>query len=120
MKLLLMLFLHVVDDYYLQGILAQLKQRSYWKKHAPDEMYEFDYLWALLVHGFSWAFMVMLPFLSKEPTLPFYGLLIANTFIHAYIDNLKANKRKINLCEDQLLHILQIVSTYVLLTQGVF
>ena len=27
-----MLFMHVVDDYYLQGILANLKQRSYWEE----------------------------------------------------------------------------------------
>ena len=33
--LLLMIFLHIVDDYYLQGILASMKQRGWWEKNAP-------------------------------------------------------------------------------------
>lgn len=32
------LFCHIVDDYYLQGILAQLKCREWWGKNYPDEM----------------------------------------------------------------------------------
>lgn len=30
--LLGMLFLHIVDDYYLQGWLASARQKSWWKK----------------------------------------------------------------------------------------
>ena len=29
-----MFFLHIVDDYYLQGCLAQMKQQSWWEKSA--------------------------------------------------------------------------------------
>jgi hypothetical protein len=36
---------------------------------------------------------------------------IINAIIHAFIDDLKANKLKINLIEDQTLHLAQIVST---------
>ena len=61
MILLTMIFLHIVDDYYLQGILAQMKQKKFWKEQAPDEKYKYDYIWALIMHGFSWAFMIMLP-----------------------------------------------------------
>lgn len=32
--LLLMIFLHIVDDYYLQGILASMKQKEWWNKAA--------------------------------------------------------------------------------------
>lgn len=56
-----MLFCHIVDDYYLQGILASMKQKKWWQENAPDKLYEYDYLIALLMHGFSWAFMIMLP-----------------------------------------------------------
>ena len=31
-----MVFLHIVCDYYLQGILAQMKQKSWREKNAPD------------------------------------------------------------------------------------
>ena len=42
--LFLMLFLHVVDDYYLQGILASMKQKSWWQKNAPDNLYNLFYI----------------------------------------------------------------------------
>lgn len=28
--LLLMIFAHIIDDYYLQGILAHMKQKVWW------------------------------------------------------------------------------------------
>ena len=40
--LLLMIFLHIVDDYYLQGWLASAKQKSYWEQNAPDKLYKYD------------------------------------------------------------------------------
>ena len=30
--LLFMIMMHIVDDYYLQGILASMKQKSWWMK----------------------------------------------------------------------------------------
>lgn len=39
--LLLMIFLHIVDDYYLQGILASMKQKEWWHKTAPEKMYRY-------------------------------------------------------------------------------
>ena len=56
-----MVFSHIVDDYYLQGKLALFKQKSWWEEKAPDEMYKHDYIVALMMHSFSWAFMIMLP-----------------------------------------------------------
>ena len=58
--LLGMLFLHLVDDYYLQGWLASAKQKSWWKKNSPDKLYSHDYIMALCEHAFSWTFMIML------------------------------------------------------------
>lgn len=48
--LITMIFCHIVDDYYLQGWLASAKQKSWWKKNAPDDLYKHDYLMALFMH----------------------------------------------------------------------
>lgn len=119
MTLLLMIFLHIVDDYRCQGILAQMKQKKYWEDNAPDELYKYDYIWALIMHSFSWTFMIMLPLCFVAWATPmFYIVFFANVAIHAYVDDLKANRHKINLWEDQLAHLGQILITYCLL--GVF
>ena len=113
MILLTIIFLHIVDDYYLQGILAQLKQKKFWKDNAPDEMYKHDYIWALIMHSFSWTFMIMLPLFFIGAVGPvFYTVFILNIAIHAIVDDLKANRFKINLWEDQLIHMLQIIITF--------
>lgn len=114
--LFLMVFAHIFDDYYKQGILASMKQKAWWKKNAPDEMYRFDYIAALIAHSFSWAFMITLPiaivnYSNCEPMA--YGIaLIANMVIHAIVDDLKANRKKINLIVDQLAHMVQIFVTW--------
>ena len=115
--LICMLFCHVVDDYYLQGWLASTKQKEWWEKNAPNPLYRYDYLMALFMHGFSWAFMITLPILINS--ILFGGnyhplLLLGNALIHSYIDNEKANKKSINLITDQLLHIIQIITTWVI------
>lgn len=115
--LLCMIFMHVVDDYYLQGILASMKQRSWWKENAPQEMYKYDYLPALIAHSFSWAFMVLLPlaFSLKNLNFSFFILFFINMIGHAIVDNEKANRKTINLCEDQLVHLIQIILSWLYL-----
>ena len=111
----LMIFCHIVDDYYLQGWLASAKQKKYWEDNAPDEMYKHDYIWALLMHSFSWSFMIMLPIayvINFNITGLFTIVFIANITIHAFVDNLKANRKKINLIQDQLIHLWQIFFTF--------
>ena len=116
MIFLTMIFLHIVDDYYLQGILAQMKQKKFWKEQAPDELYKYDYIWALIIHAFSWTFMIMLPLIFVSPISPaFYVIFVVNLAVHAYVDNLKANKHKINLWQDQLIHLAQIILTFIIL-----
>lgn len=112
--ILVMIFCHIVDDYYLQGWLASAKQKSYWAENADKKMYKFDYIWALIMHSYSWSFMIMLPiaFINGfDLTISFLMLFIFNVIIHAVTDDLKANKKKINLWGDQLIHICQIVLT---------
>lgn len=116
--LLSMIFLHIVDDYYLQGFLAQAKQKSWWEEHYPQEQYKKDYLCALATHGFSWAFMIMLPLALASGfavNMDFVIILAMNGFIHSHIDNLKANCGVLNLTQDQSLHLVQIAITYFLL-----
>jgi hypothetical protein len=110
-----MIFCHIVDDYYLQGILAKMKQKSWWKENAPDDKhYKYDYIWALIMHAFSWAFMIMLPIafvMNFEIDILFGIIFTMNAAIHAIVDNEKANKFKINLWVDQLIHLAQIAGT---------
>ena len=114
--LFVMIFAHIVDDYYLQGILASLKQKTWWenqKSYKP--MYKYDYIIALIMHAFSWSFMVSLPILYLGFTKWIAVAIILNTIIHGIVDDLKANKHKINLIVDQSIHIVQIIITCVLL-----
>ena len=112
-----MIFCHIVDDYYLQGWLASAKQKKYWQDNAPDKMYQYDYIWALIMHAFSWSFMVMLPIafsLSFDVNVLFVVVFVFNVVIHAFTDDLKANKKKINLWVDQIIHLTQIVITAII------
>lgn len=112
--ILLMIFLHIVDDYYLQGVLANMKQRCWWKQNAPDPLYKYDWVVALITHGISWSFCIMLPvalYSNFQIGWDFALLFVANAIIHAFIDNLKANKLRINLIADQVFHIIQICLT---------
>ena len=117
MMLLFMIFFHIVDDYYLQGILAKMKQCKWWEENAPDYLYKYDWIVALIMHSFSWTFMVMLPIAYNVgfSLSPLFGIMFgANVIIHGITDHLKANELKINLIEDQLIHIGQIVATFIL------
>jgi len=117
--LLLMIFLHIVDDYYLQGILASMKQKEWWNKAAPEKMYRYDYIVALIMHGFSWSFMIMLPIaisMEFQCSIGFIFAFLVNFITHALVDNMKANERRINLICDQAIHIAQIVLTFLAFT----
>jgi len=117
--LISMIFCHIIDDYYLQGWLASAKQKSWWIQNASNDLYKNDYLMALFCHSFSWSFMIQLPILIYS----FYThlfiwsiiLFIINLIIHAFIDNLKANKLKINLIQDQIIHFIQIIITWIVI-----
>lgn len=111
--LLFMIFCHIVDDYYLQGWLANAKQKSYWENSS--QLYKNDYKMVLFIHSFSWTFMIMLP--TMLCSIVFGGkiyplLYLINIIIHFITDDLKANKRRINLIQDQLIHLMQIIITW--------
>ena len=116
-----MIFCHIIDDYTLQGILASMKQKQWWKNNAPDDLYKYDYIVALFMHSFSWTFMTMIiPTIYTFITESLIGwdiliLFTLNILIHGIVDNLKANKKKINLIHDQSIHMIQIICTWILM-----
>lgn len=117
--LIFMIFAHITDDYYLQGWLASAKTKNWWEKNAPDKLYSKDYIMALFCHSLSWSIMVFLPILiyslyNQIDLNWFYLVLPINLIIHAIIDDLKANKFKINLIIDQSIHFIQIAITWVI------
>ena len=120
--LLLMILMHIVDDYYLQGILASMKQKKWWiKQEGYKSLYKNDYKMALLMHSMSWSIMILLPamlFLNVSQYV-LLGIFVINAFIHYHIDDLKANKLQINLMFDQTIHIMQVITTWILVQQWV-
>ena len=115
--LVLMLFMHIVDDFYLQGVLARMKQRDWWYSEQANlplakerdkckelhglrnikQMYEKDYIIALIMHAFSWSVSITLPIffsVNWNPHWAFYLMILANCIIHFIVDDLKANKKK--------------------------
>lgn len=110
--LILMLLGHLVADYTLQGWLADGKQESWWKKICGGEIpnkYKYDYIAALLCHALYWSIFICAPFYASPW---FLCAVMGNTIIHAIVDDLKANRMKINLIQDQLLHLIQILITF--------
>ena len=113
--LILMIFAHIVDDFYLQGVLAKMKQKGWWKENASNALYKFDYIVALIIHALSWSIMITLPILfvsAWNPHWAIYLMLGVNVAIHAIVDDLKANRHKINLACDQFVHVMQIHLTW--------
>lgn len=114
-----MILLHIIDDFVLQPIcLSKLKQKSFWETYVKDdEKYKFDYKVALVIHALSWSIMIHLPLMVIG--VGEYSILLSviiNTIMHAWIDDEKANKLNITLFEDQIMHLIQVGSTWAILT----
>lgn len=112
--LVLMLLGHLVADYTLQGWLADGKQKSWWTKTCGGaDKYKHDYIAALVCHSLYWSIFVCAPFYASNH---FLLAIILNTAVHAVVDDLKANQKRINLVQDQLIHIVQILLTFAVLS----
>ena len=115
-NVLYMILFHIIDDFVLQPIsLSNLKQKKWWEKQEGySDKYKDDYKVALAIHSISWSIMIHIPLVIMFPSLGQLALLISfivNAVIHYFIDDLKANKLKINLFEDQMVHFCQICTT---------
>ena len=93
-----------------------MKQKNWWtKQESYEDKYKHDYVIALITHAFSWSFMILSPFLLLGlPPIFLVIALVLNGTIHALVDDLKANQKKINLVQDQGIHIGQIFLTWLI------
>ena len=117
--LIAMIFLHVFADYGMQGILASMKQREWWNLGEGKSKYRNDYKAALIAHSFEWAFVVMLPCtielwktMNHRHFILYLILFVDMCIWHYIVDDGKANVKDLNLIQDQLLHIVQILITW--------
>ena len=116
--LLLTLLLHFIADFTLQGVLADMKQQQWWNKLLRDAIipckirYEHDWICGLICHALYWTLATFSPLLWLTKNLwTISFIVLGNTAIHVVIDHLKCNRYKINLWQDQLLHLAQILAT---------
>lgn len=113
--------LHIIADFNLQGILGNLKQKDWWKENYPQELYKEDWRISLIIHSLFWSIFTFLPLFvtiyTSEHELAIYITyvltIIINITIHAFVDDIKANKMKISLAFDQIIHFFQIAVTVV-------
>ena len=136
--LFVMIFLHIVDDFYLQGVLANMKQKKWWESQIKliakerlgskprsyfKHLYQYDWAASLAIHGFSWSFMVNIPSLAvllsnksvaNDVVVTYVVMVLGNAALHAYIDDAKCNAFKLSLLEDQILHLCQIIVMWVI------
>lgn len=125
--LFIMLLMHYIEDFHLQGCLANLKQKKWWEKQMSNNdmrshyvfehsIYKNDYKMSLFAHSIENALFVMLPLIVDMLISEFthcqqntWILFIPSTILicvsHYFIDNSKANEMKINLVQDQLYHL---------------
>lgn len=120
---LLMIFCHLIDDFVLQDKFTYLKQKSWWIKTCNDEglsleKYGKDYIMALFEHSLEWSIAIIIPviFLCNTPGWILLLCVIINTIIHFIVDNAKANQLRLNLIQDQLIHFIQIIITFLIIT----
>ena len=108
---------HLLADYPLQGWLATAKSKLYWKQ-SGNEKTKFDYIPALICHAAMWGILIFIPLVVWFPYEYMVGwfwiALPINILIHAIVDDLKANKQILNLWQDQLIHLGQIIVTWVI------
>lgn len=123
--LMTMIFFHIIADFNIQGILAQMKQKSFYEQYRYKvNLYRYDHIVALLMHSFSWTFMIHIPgimylilmgkwsMFENEWTV-YLIFFIVHMIIHALTDHAKANWYLINLVMDQTMHILQIIIIWI-------
>lgn len=116
-----MILLHILDDFVLQKTLSNLKQREWWereigtKEYGMPLMYKNDYKMAGLIHALGWSIMIHLPLFIFDFEWYFLAIsVVCNCLIHFITDDQKANKKTINLIQDQLIHFAQIGITFLI------
>lgn len=123
-----MVLLHILEDFHLQGILANMKQKPWWQSECnklgieyKSSKYKYDHIISLYIHALENSIFITLPliidsliatFTTNLNNCFFIGwafIIFANTVVHAFIDNFKCNNKGINLIIDQILHFIFII-----------
>lgn len=117
-----MLLCHIIDDFVLQTKFSYLKQKSWWIKacqedNLPIEKYKNDYKMAVFEHSLEWSIVIIIPVMLfyNVSSIALATIILINTIIHYIVDNAKANQLRLNLIQDQILHFLQIIITFLAL-----
>jgi hypothetical protein len=122
--------LHLLADYFLQGCLSDLKRKRWWsdqiKKLYKDydgysksfewqyrfiKKYKYDYMAGLLCHAAMWTIVSFFPLMWFCAPGMFTMLVLANILVHFVTDHMKANAQRLNLIQDQLIHLVQVIIT---------
>ena len=120
--LLSMMFCNIISNFYVQGSLAQIKQKAWWEDICSVESkFRYDYKVALIIQSFLWCFFIHIPLIlhirycgwtyNEELFLVVY---VVNWIIHTIIDDFKSNRHKLNLITSQTLYLMQVVITWIL------
>lgn len=85
--LLMMVLMHIVEDFHLQGKMGEMKQKRWWVRQSWEsaqddltfpnsdkletyernlEKYGRDYIPVLLLHGFEWSMFIHIPMLAAH------------------------------------------------------
>lgn len=126
--LILMILFHIIEDFHLQGILSNLKQKKWWENECRKNgfiwetcKYKKDYFISLIIHSLENSIFIMLPLIADNliytltvcPENHLYIMwilgIISNTIFHSYVDHVKCNRFEFNLIIDQFLHLLIIL-----------
>ena len=102
-----------------------MKQRSWWWEQCRKTVwgtfeeqfrkYRHDHVAACVCHSLLWTLVTFSPilFLDGRVGNAFAAVCVAlNTAFHAVVDDLKANRFRLNLVTDQALHAMQILATW--------
>lgn len=110
--LTLMILGHLLADHTLQqGWLWQAKCKDYWADKG--DKFRHDHIAALICHCVMWGILVFLPLTFFCDEFGWFWLALPiNIAIHCVVDDLKANRKAINLWQDQLIHLAQILATW--------
>jgi len=140
--LLMMVLMHIIEDFHLQGKMGEMKQKMWWEAQSWEsvqdldflndklethrrnlEKYGRDYIPVLLLHGFEWSMFIHAPILAARVIADgwifsdvflviFTASVLVNAAVHSIVDHLKANRLSINLIVDQTIHMLQVAITF--------
>lgn len=112
-----MLAMHVIGDWVLQTpLMCDLKQKAWWQQNYGFQKNARDYKMVILMHSMLWSACVMMPVLvyqlwigcSDLKAIVLLLVFVINMLVHAWIDDLKANKDKLSLVDDHAVHLLQV------------